>query len=479
MSGALGSALAFAESQGRAVAVRQLPAISRRVGGKVRRSRRRFAMLGAVALVFVAVLVLVARPLDSPAGEVAMPVAPSSSVALGVDSLLASAVPRHEDQAQGPGQEAVVCSALRSDDDVQVCDAVWVAEDPVIDVSGTTLGVGADGSARISWELRNVARDVLNLDLRSLVVVVIDDSSGEEAPAPVASATDGTTVAVGGSWWADAASRYTMATRLGLPAVVARAAVVSGSVTVPAGSIDPDSVPRVLLQVAMSPIATDGSLLVIEATTPAVTSANAIGAILADARPRLADHAPSADLPVLRCSAAAGATDRLDDRWGDGYLWAPTCAPLWISAPVVTDVSVRSDLDRSPFTRVVRWSARNASGHPLAVDLGATTVVLELEPAVAPRAARLWATSGDGFARIDTLWRAADARTAAIRGPDSELVLVGPGETVSGSANLHFPHGDEAQTWGDRLEYARATVHVVLRGAGIGDDVLVLELVEP
>lgn len=478
MSGALGAALSDAEARGRTAAERQLPLIEGRVRRRVRSTRRRRLTAGAaVALAFV-VAALVTRPVDPPMGAASSPAPGPTALVVTAGALLDGVLTRRADRPAVLGQEAVACTDRAGGGEAQVCDAVWVGEGPLIDVSGSTIAVGADGSARVSWELRNAARGALHVDLSSLVIVIVSDSAAPQAPVPVDLGDAGATVAAGGTGWAGPASRYALANRVGLPVVLGRGAFVSGTAELPAGAVDPSWAPQVLLQVAMAPPPADGSVLALEATTPAITGAAATERMLADATPRTVGESGQG-LPALRCDPATGENDRLGDRWGDGYLWAPTCTPLWLTAPSFTDVSVRSDLDRSPYTRVVRWSARNASTTPIAVDLAASSVVLELDPATPPHPSRLWATSGDGFARIDTLWRADDARTAAIRGPGSEVVLVQPGETVAGSATLHLPDGEEAQIWGSRLEHSRATVHLVLRAAGIGDDVMVLELMQP
>ncbi|MDN4479301.1 hypothetical protein QQX10_13590 [Demequina sp. SYSU T00039] len=478
MRGPVTDALAFAAAKGTLAAGAQMPGVSIRARRRVRRLRRGYAWAyaaGGVALLCAVVLLQPsADPVDAPVADRVIapppPISASSDLGdVGARTIASSGAER---------QAALSCAATASPGTVQVCDAVWIGDAPLIDVSDTSLAVGPGGEAQVTWRVSNVAAGALKLDVSRVTVAVVD---GDSVPSPTPPSEPGATApdvvaSAGSSWWASPTTRYAFGGDAARVETLSRGVSLSGVATLPAGSVAPAGRPRVLIQIALAGESDGGGRTVLEGTTAPLSSIATTAALLDSGEPRTASDPARGRLSVLVCDATGSADDRVPDRWGNDYLWTPTCDPIWITGDVLADVVVRSDLDRSPYTRVVRWSAVNASGATLTVDLGATTAVLELAPPVEPHESRLWASTGDGIARIDTLWRSTARRTAAIRGPGSQLVQIAPGETVAGSAAFHFPASTQAEDWGERLERTTPVVHLVLAAAGVGDDALVLEL---
>ncbi|WP_062378812.1 hypothetical protein [Demequina pelophila] len=487
---------------------------------RVRIQRRRWilrqvGLLGAFVVLGLGLATAAAWPrpeTETPTASASVDATAATSEA-GLAVLAAMSAPRSPgEKPQADRQAALLCEPVDGADAAPAttsttpagaasptaCDAVWLDE-ALIRASTSTLTVADDGSARVDWRIDNVSERHLTMVVGSARVSVLTDPDSLPGPGDAsAAATPGSAETAYGTE-ADAAPTLwrTATTREALVAApeprftLSPDGAISGTATFPAGTVAPDSSPSVTLQVQA--VAGDDVLILEADGGGPLTSAAVVAEMFDRARTRtFADDVDDADAPAgtgdgtaaLLCDGPPAADDdSIADRQGEGRLWAPACTPLTLPGASVEPVILRTDIDQSQGSRVIRWAVHNTGHEPLSVDLAASTVVLELDPPVAPRADLEWESVAPGVARIATLWRTEDTRTAAVRLPEHRVVVVEPGAFLAGEATFPFPEDggdpDAGDPWGARLLSSRATVQLVIPAAGLGDRVLVLEFSEP
>ncbi|WP_296667587.1 hypothetical protein [Demequina sp.] len=397
-------------------------------------------------------------------------------------TLIATMTPRTRGEAvEQPAQEALLCGLIGIDEPApSTCAATWVAGEQLLDGSATVVDVGADGSATIDWEIGNVSSSGTRIDLATVSVVLLTEPDGI---APVAPEVDGDG-ASGTSLWLSDTTRALAPASAALGWTLWPGASAYGYARLPAGSVARGETVEVTLQARLASPSPGGSSVAIEVAGTAAARSATVEQILAGASPRQIGETAEGRLAALVCEPPDpdGLLGEVDTIAVPGWTSTPDCSALWLApseAPLQLH-SLTSTADRSPYTREVRWRARNVTAEPLAVDTDGGFVVLELEPAENLLAERNWETVTPRLARIGALWTSGTTRAASLRG-NGDTALLQPGEEVTGEGMFTVTRSGEfpeavVSPWGYQLGASRVSLMVLMRLPGDDGRVLLLEL---
>lgn len=396
------------------------------------------------------------------------------------DALAGAMIDRRRDASAPPAAQAALhCPPTGAASGPLACDAAWIPGGELLDGSATTVRIRADGSAIVEWEIRNTAPEEW-IVLSNVAAALLTDPGA----IAVGDAIRSSDAYLGTSLWLDEDTRRPVLADDWLGVTLAPGERVVGTARLPAGAVAPGTPLVVSLQAWLASPSDRGFTVALEVSAGTAAGVGTTDEMLAGATARTPGESSDGGQAALLCDPPdpTAVDEVVADLWGTGWTWAPACEALWLAAgrsPLDVE-SLRSDIDRSPDSRVVRWRARNMSDRATAVDADGAIVVLELEPPVEPRAVRVWESVTPTMARIDTLWRSAGARTGLMR-HGAAIEVVRPGEAIGGEQVFFFDLGGEraqtrAATWGPYLERSRATVMVRVADAAEDGRVLLLEL---
>ncbi|WP_062467625.1 hypothetical protein [Demequina maris] len=426
---------------------------------RVRRARtmRAAGTLGVTALV-LAGGVAAALEWQGQRGEIAPAITtvPDTHDGITADDLRVGTTARTLDDGR-TGQAGILCTMAVKDNPyagadfsrADSCPAVWVADEPLVELTRADVVVDGDGTVHVSWELANASGDPILVDEGTLSIALASDPdrvmSGEGY-------TAGDRQLIAPSLWSDTTNRVVQMEGDTSSATLAPGGTLAGDATLDpqmftglgtdglleglsGGSIEP----TLTLQVRIPPAGDPGTReLFLEASAVASTtgSMDPVSAAFEGLEPRIQGETRDDAQEALVCHVGEADNPRFQPDDGDGIAsWStPTCEAVWIPGGKrleLTDVGITQ---QDKFTSVFQWSATNVSGRTLDLDEASMGVSIDLGDVG-------YVMNSDGVSVGWTPWNG-DSTRHALLSSESDPLSLDPGNPIAGEKT--FERDDKA-----------------------------------
>ncbi|WP_062522657.1 hypothetical protein [Demequina silvatica] len=320
--------------------------------------------------------------------------------ALTADDLRARTTARTLDDGR-TGQAGILCSMpvkdnpyagsdfSRADD----CPAMWVADQPLLEVTRADLTLDGDGTVHIAWELANTSDESITVDEGTLSIAL---TSAPDRVMDGEGYTAGDRQLIAPSLWTSAEERVVQ-----MEGETSRVTLRPGDVLDGDATLDPQMftglgteglltgisegtvAPTVTLQVRVPPAGDPGTReLFLEDSAVVITTGtmDPVSASFEGLEPRLQGETRDDAQEALVCHVGEADNPRFAVEDGEDVpAWStPTCEAVWIPGGKQLELTELTISQADEFSSELYWNAANVSGRELELDEASMAASIDL-----------------------------------------------------------------------------------------------------